>query len=133
MSQENVELQHRVIDDFNRRDVDAYLALIDPDVEFTPYEVSVQGGDPYRGHDGVRNWWRDSFAVLSDLRAEVYEVRDLGAITFVRGCLRGQGAESGAAFERPMWLVAEWRARKIVWWGAFASEAEALEAAGLRE
>jgi len=72
-----------VIDDFNRRDLDAYLALIDPDVEFTPYEVSVQGGDPYRGHDGVRNWWRDSFAVLPDLRAEVYEVRDLGAITFV--------------------------------------------------
>ena len=61
------------IDDFNRRDLDAYLALIDPDVEFTPYEVSVQGGDPDRGHDGVRNWWRDSFAVLSDLRAEVYE------------------------------------------------------------
>ena len=71
MSQENVELQHRVIDDFNRRDLDAYLALIDPEVEFTPYEVSVQGGDPYRGHDGVRNWWKDSFAVLSDLRAEV--------------------------------------------------------------
>ena len=58
MSQENVELQHRVIDDFNRRDLDAYLALVDPDVKFTPYEVSVQGGDPYRGHDGVRKWSR---------------------------------------------------------------------------
>ena len=107
--------------------------MIDPDVEFTPYEVAVQGGDPYRGHDGVRNWWKDSFAVLSDLKAEVYEVRDLGAITFVGGCLRGQGAESEAAFERTMCLVAEWRNRKIVWWGAFASEADALEAAGLRE
>jgi hypothetical protein len=32
-----------------------------------------------------------------------------------------------------MCLVAEWRTGKIVWWGAFASEAEALEAAGLRE
>ena len=133
MSQENVELQHRVIDDFNRRDLDAYLALVDPDVEFTPYEVSVQGGDPYRGHDGVRKWWRDSFAVLTDLTAEVYEVRDLGSITLVWGCLRGQGAESGAAFERTMWLVAEWRTRKIVWWGAFGSEADALEAAGLSE
>jgi len=133
MSEENVELQHRVIDDFNRRDLDAYLALVDPNVEFTPYEVSVQGGDPYRGHDGVRKWWRDSFAVLRDLRAEVYEVRDLGSITLVRGCLRGQGAESGAAFERTMYLVAEWRTRKIVWWGAFASEADALEAAGLSE
>jgi ketosteroid isomerase-like protein len=133
MSQENVELQHRVIDDFNRRDLDAYLALIDPDVEFTPYEVSVQGGDPYRGHDGVRSWWEDSFAVLTDVRADVYEVRDLGNMTLVRGDLRGQGAGSGAAFERAMWLVAQWRAKKIVWWRAFGSEAEALEAAGLRE
>src|SRR5262245_65763171 len=124
MSQENVELQHRVIDDFNRRDLDAYLALIDPGVEFTPYEVSVQAGDPYRGQDGVRNGWEESFAVLSDLRAEADEVRDLGAITFVHGCLRGRGVESGAAFERTMFLVAEWRKRKIVWWGAFASEAE---------
>ena len=32
-----------------------------------------------------------------------------------------------------MYLVAEWRTRKIVRWGAFASEAEALEAAGLSE
>jgi hypothetical protein len=60
MSEENVELQHRVIDDFNRRD-------------------------------------------------------------------------SGAAFERTMWLVAEWRTGKIVWWGAFASEAEALDAVRLSE
>ncbi len=60
-------------------------------------------------------------------------MRDLGAITFVHGCLRGQGAESGAAFERTMYLVAEWRTRKIVRWGAYASEAEALEAAGLSE
>ncbi len=133
MSEENVALQHRVIDDFNRRDLDAYLALVDPEVEFTPYEVSVQGGDPYRGHAGVRKWWKDSFAVLLEVRAEVYEVRDLGSITLVRGCLRGRGAESRAAFERTMWLVAEWRTRKIVWWGAFASEAEALEAAGLSE
>jgi hypothetical protein len=29
-----------------RRDLDAYLALTDPEVEFTPYEVWVQGGEP---------------------------------------------------------------------------------------
>ncbi len=35
MSQENVELVYRVIDAFNRRDLGAYLVLMDPDVEFT--------------------------------------------------------------------------------------------------
>ncbi len=133
MSQENVELTYRAHDIFNRRDLAAYLVLTDPDVEFTPYEVSVQGGRPYRGHRGVRSWWEESFAVLPDLRSELYEVRDLGDMTVVHGCIRGQGAGSGASFERTLWQAIEWRDKKIVWWRAFATEAEALEAAGLRE
>jgi hypothetical protein len=133
MSQEYVALTHRVIDAFNRRDLGAYLELMDPEVEFTPYEVWVQGGDPYRGHAGVRSWWEESFAVLPDLRAEVYEVRDLGGrALLVHGRLRGQGAGSGAPIERTMWLAVEWHDDKEVWWCAFGSEAEALEAATLR-
>jgi hypothetical protein len=133
MSQENVELTQRAIDAFNRRDLGAYLALQDPDVEFTPYEVWVQGGEPYRGHAGVRSWWEESFAVFPNLRAEVYEIRDFGDKTFTHGRLRGQGAGSGAAIERAMWLVNEWRDKKCVWWCSFESEGEALEATGLKE
>ena len=133
MSQENVEFHHQVIDAFNRRDLGAYLALIDPEVEWTPYEVWVQGGEPYRGHAGVRRWWEEPFAVLPDLRAEVNEIRDFGDRTFVRGRLYGQGAGSGASIERAMWLANEWRDKKTVWWCSFGSEAEALEAAGLSE
>jgi hypothetical protein len=32
-----------------------------------------------------------------------------------------------------MWLVAERRDRKMVWWCSFEDEGEALEAAGLSE
>jgi hypothetical protein len=133
MSHENVELHYRAIDAFNRRDLGAYLTLNDAEVEFTPSEVWVQGGEPYRGHAGVRSWWEESFAVFPDLRAEVYEIRDFGDRTFARGCLRGQGAGSGASIERAMWLANEWRDRKTVWWCAFGSETEALEAAALSE
>jgi len=133
MSQENVELLHRVLDAFNRRDLGAYLALMDHDVEFTPYEVWVQGGEPYRGHAGIRSWWEESFAVFPDLRAEVYEMRDLGERTFVHGRLLGQGAGSGASIERTMFLIIQWRDGKQVWWSAFGSETEALEAVGLSE
>jgi len=38
-----------------------------------------------------------------------------------------------ASFEQAYWQVAEWRDKKIVWWRGFRCEAEALEAAGLRE
>jgi ketosteroid isomerase-like protein len=133
MSQENVDGVYRAIDAFNRRDLDAFLAVMDPGVEFTPYEVMVQGGVPYRGHEGIRRWWDESFAVLPDLNAEIREVRDLGDVVFVAGLLRAHGAGSGAPIERQMWLAIEWRDGREVWWASFESEAEALEAAGLRE
>jgi ketosteroid isomerase-like protein len=133
VSRENVENTYRAIDTFNRRDLDAFLALMDPEVEFTPYERVIEGLGPYCGHDGVRTWWAESFEVLPDFRAEIYEVRDLGNSTFVHGCLRGHGAGSGAPFERTMWLTIGWRDDKQVWWHSFQSEAEALKAVGLEE
>jgi ketosteroid isomerase-like protein len=128
-----VELLYQAIDAFNRRDLDAFLALMDSGVEFTPYERAVEGLGPYRGHDGVRNWWEDFFAALSDFSADLHEVRDLGDITFARGRLRGTGAGSGASFERTLWMANKWRDKKQVWWHAFESEAEALKAVGLSE
>jgi hypothetical protein len=132
MSREHVELLHQAIDTFNRRDLDAYLALHEPDVEFTPYERAVEGLGPYQGHDGVRIWWEESLAVYPDLKAELYEVRALGDMTVARGRLSGTGAGSGASFERILWLANQWRERKVVWWRAFETEAEALEAVELR-
>ena len=43
MSQENVALLHQAIDAFNRRDLDAFLVLCDPDVEFISYLARVEG------------------------------------------------------------------------------------------
>jgi hypothetical protein len=46
---------------------------------------------------------------------------------------RGHGAVSDTPVEQRLWIVCEWRNRKAVWWQTFRSEAEALEAVGLRE
>ena len=102
-------------------------------IEFTPYEVAVQGGDPYRGHDGVRKWWEETFSVLPDIRVETYEIRDLGERNFVHGRLYAHGAGSGAPIERALWQAVEWRENRAVWWRAFETKAEALETVGLRE
>jgi ketosteroid isomerase-like protein len=133
MSRENVERTYQAHDAFNRRDLHAFLALMDPDTEFLPYELAVQGGPPYRGHDGMRTWWEESLEVLPDLRVELYEARDFGDMVFVRGHLHGHGAGSGAPIERPLWGALRWRDGKQAWYRAFGSEAEALEAAGLSE
>ena len=46
----------------------AFLALVDPDVEFGPLDVEMEGGGPYRGHDGLRAWLEDQFRVFPDWR-----------------------------------------------------------------
>jgi len=133
MSRENVKLNYESHDAFNRRDLKGYLALHDPEVEFTPYERAIEGLGPYHGHDGVRAWWKESLEVLPDLTVKLEEIRDLGDFTLVRGWLRGQGAGSGAHFERRYWGVFRWRDKTVIWWAAFQSEAEALAAVALRE
>jgi ketosteroid isomerase-like protein len=57
MSQGNVELFGRSVDAFNRRDLDALLALMDDDVELVPRIGAMEGESSYRGHNGVRRWW----------------------------------------------------------------------------
>ncbi len=133
MSRENVALVYLGAEAFNRRDLDAFLALTDPDVEFTSRLAELEGGSPYRGHDGVRSWWENVFGIWSDVSAEIGEARDLGDVTVTRVRLRGHGIESDAPWEQMQWQVAEWREGKATRWRTFLSEAEALEAAGLRE
>ena len=58
MSEENVELYRRGIEAFNNRDLEAFLALADPDVVGVSRVLAIEGGS-YRGHDGTREWWRD--------------------------------------------------------------------------
>ena len=132
MSQENVELVHRAVDAFNRRDLDAFLALMDDDVEVVPRAAAMEG-ETYHGHDGVRRWWKDLLDVFPDFTIEVVEVRDLGDLTVAALRVRGHGAGSDVPLDETIWQVARWRRGKCVWWRSFDTRAEALEAVGLSE
>ena len=132
MSQENVELHNRAFDAFNRRDLDAFLALADRNIELAPLNLELEGGS-YRGHAGVRSFWTEYLSVFPDFSVDFEEIRDLGKVTVARSRLRGHGTGSDVPFDEPIWQVAEWRRRRCVWWRSFRSEAEALEAARLEE
>jgi ketosteroid isomerase-like protein len=114
-----------------RRDLDAFLALCDPDVEFISLLMQVEGGNPYRGHDGVRSWWERLLGISPDFRAEIEELRDLGDLTLARARSHGHGVASEAPMEQTFWQLAEWRRKKVIWWRFARSEAEALESAKL--
>ena len=126
-----MELAHRSVDAFNRRDLDALLALMDEDVEGVPPLASMEGN--YHGHAGIRRWWESLFEDLPDFAIEVVEVRDPGDLTVAVVRNRAHGAASAAPVEQRLWIVGEWRNGKAIWWHTFRSEAEALKAMGLEE
>jgi ketosteroid isomerase-like protein len=133
MSQENVDRFHRAYDAFNRRDLDAFLAFMDPGVELTTRIMELEGDPYFRGHDGVREWWRTLFAIFPDFSAELMEVRDLDDSLIATVRVRGHGVEAGVPFEEVVWQAVKIRDGKATWWRNFTSEAPALEATELEE
>jgi hypothetical protein len=102
---------------------------MDADVEAVSLLVAMEGG--YHGHDGIRRWWGNMLDVFPDWAVDVVEVRDFGDLTLSTVVNRGHGAGSDAPLEQRIWLLAEWHDKKVVWWRAYGSEAEAFEAVGL--
>jgi ketosteroid isomerase-like protein len=131
MSQENVDLLYRAFDAWTRHDLAQALAGSHPDVEITP--VMGAASTTYRGHEGMRTWAHDLFSTFPDFSAEVLQARDLG--DFVLGTVRihGQGAGSDVSSEQTVWYATEWGGGKLLWYHAYESEDEALEAVRLRE
>jgi hypothetical protein len=113
---------------FNRRDLDAMLALMHDDVEIEPRLGAMDGA--YHGHEGVRRWWSSLLDYLPDYTAEVEELRDLEGVVLAHVRGRGHGAASLAPVVETWWQSIRWRDRRCVWWGNFATEAEALETTG---
>jgi ketosteroid isomerase-like protein len=135
MSQENVEAIRRATDAYNRGDIDAVLEELDPKIEWHPLLQVLLGGEAtvYRGHEGVRELYRDFDEAFTELQAEQSEFRDLGEQVVATGHFRGRGRESGASTETAIvWLV-EFRHDKAVRIREYLDPAEALEAAGLEE
>ena len=130
MSQENVELARQAYDAVNRRDLDAFLELMDPEVVALPRQAAMEGR--YRGHAGIRRWWGDLLNVFPDFAIEVIDVRDLGDMTLAALRFLGHGADSESPFDETVWGVSELRDGKAVWWRTDNTEDEALQAIRLR-
>ena len=131
MSRENVEVVRAVIDGWLRGDP-ATLELISDDVVYVS-PPTMPDGKTYHGHEGVLQWVVDWRQEWTDYELDVLRVHDLGdrVVTVERN--RATGKRSGVGVD--MQTVSLWTLRdgKIVRWQGYASEAEALEAAGLRK
>ena len=131
MTLENVELVHRAFEAYQREDIDAFVAFHHPDCEFLPRIGRVEGR-PYRGHEGVRAYWRDMTDAFERWQPVAAEVRDHEDAVIVRTSVSGRGRDSRVSFvDEEYWQAAKMRDGLIVWWATYPTEAEALEAIGL--
>jgi ketosteroid isomerase-like protein len=140
MSQENVDGFKRGLDAYNRRDLDALLEELDPEVEWHPALAVLLGGERtvFHGHQGVRESIQEEDEALSVYQLEVSEIRDLGNRVLATGRIRARGRGSGAEIESPFYVLSESKGTKgkgtrTIRLSTYFDRNEALEAAGLRE
>lgn len=133
MSQENVELYRRAFRAFNARDIEAFIALCDPHIDFHSTFAAV-GGARYSGHDGLRRWHRDLEDAWGEgIRVEPEAYFDIDNQTLTFGVLYGRGRQSGAEVVMPYAGVARWRDGVCTYWKAYGEKESALRDLGLSE
>src|SRR6478609_6065717 len=132
MSQEHVEIVRSFLDASSRGDTEAFMAALDPTIEWTP----VKEDPDFRVHRGVADvaaWLGEWAEVFPDMRWEAEQILDAGddvVVALVRAL--GRGDSTGASVGSPAYpVVFTVRSGTIV--QIDESDADALEAVGLAE
>jgi ketosteroid isomerase-like protein len=133
MSRENVEAFKRAVEANNRRDVEAFLEELHPEVEWHPGLPALLGGEATvgRGHEGARELLRDVYDALTVFHLEISEIRELDDRIVAIGRMLARGRESGAETEAPWNYVVQFKNGKAILIQTYLDPKAALEAAGL--
>lgn len=130
-AEQNVELHRQSVEAFNARDVDAFVAFCDPQIELHS-SVTVPGGAVYQGHEGVRRWHRDlEEGWGDDLRIEPETYFELGEHTITFHVLHGRGLQSGADVAKPAAHLCRWRDGRIVYFKGYSERGDAFRDLGV--
>ena len=136
MSEENVEIVRRIYDAVARRDDVTPFEVYAEDIRWEIANQRAAGLMPksvYRGHEGVRQFWRDAVSVFGKIDFDVEELVDAGdqVVAVIRD--RRVGRTSGVPVEAThlaVWTLAD---DKVIRLQTFDDRQQALEAAGLSE
>jgi ketosteroid isomerase-like protein len=133
MPLDKVDVAKRVVDAYNRRDVDGLFAeLATPDFEWYPAIVrALDGGGGYRGREGVERFAVDTRESWAELQIIAEEFRDLGDRVLLLGRMKGRGKGSGVPVDQPFANVLDFRGDRIWRCRVYIDRAEGLRAAGL--
>jgi ketosteroid isomerase-like protein len=124
------DLMRRFFQAFDARDLEAFVAECDEEIETYPLLTQLTG-QPYRGHQGVRDWWAETFDSYEYEPVEVERVIDAGDahVAFVR--VRGRGKASGVEIEMRLGMHFRLRNGRLAYNRVYLDRNEALRDAGL--
>jgi ketosteroid isomerase-like protein len=110
----NAEIVSDLLDRFAGGDLEGPFAHYADEVEFDARHFP--DGRVYRGHAGIRAFFRSFFGAVSDYRLEVHGIVEAGdeVVVFARETGRGRG--SGALFDVSCAQIYTVRGGKIVRW-----------------
>jgi ketosteroid isomerase-like protein len=135
MSQENVEIARRMLDAWNRQDIEGILALTDPGAEYVNAPTAVEPGTR-RGHDEVAAVMRKQWEILSGAVQEIDRFHDRGDEIITVGRVSRTMPGSDARISNPLLMSWKFRDGKLIrleQLGAGPDFSDALKAAGLSE
>jgi ketosteroid isomerase-like protein len=131
MSQENVEIVREAHERFTKTGQPIW-ERIDADTEVFDHDIP-DAQNPYCGVDGVKKWLSDFDEAWISYEMEVERLIDAGERVVSLFRIRAVGAGSGVHVERGDGMLWTFRNGKLARLDYFNDQAEALEAAGLRE
>ena len=132
VSEGNIELHRRAIDAYNAYDLEAFIPIADPSIEF--HSLGAEIGGVYQGHDGLRKFLEDlDDAWGGEVRLEPEAFFDLGEYTLLFQVLHGRGKESGAKVAMPVANVMRWRDGRCVYIKVYTNREDALMDLGVSE
>jgi ketosteroid isomerase-like protein len=134
MSQENVEqVIRKGHDAFCREDLEAFVACWSPVCEYAPVVGALGADHSYRGHEGIRRWWREFAESWEGWTSHIHEIRPAGDEVLVEHTVAVTGKSSGAEVVQSFFQVTAVRDGKVIRSRDFATREQALEAAGLSQ
>jgi ketosteroid isomerase-like protein len=132
MSGENVDAVRRLSDAWNRRDLTGWLALFTAggEMDWSRSRGPLKG--VYRGHGELQVFWDAFWSTFEDVQVEMHGFMEIGRQVVVPNTAHIRGRQGIEVVARSTFVYTVQNGQ-ITRQRLFQDEAEALEAAGLRE
>ena len=133
MSQENVEIVRRILEDAMRGSWEQSTLHLAPDIELHGTVGGLTEGSVWHGSEQVRDFFEEDSEAWDERRLDAEEFIDAGdcVVVLLHEFRRGKG--SGVEMETDTAMVYEVRDGQVVRIQGYMDRTEALEAAGLGE